>query len=480
MTLYWSHMNDMHHDILENLLTPKLIVQLHDKLVNQGEVIEGFNKFKPVPRIEPGNNKMPAMFTFQFRELMNLAKDKMPFEDIVLRYFNKEIFSKLDDLYTPIILRGVQQFLQNYTTTNATPTKNPMNAEVPWSTRGKMAFGNFNNGHCPKCRDTCFHEPNDPHCFIRADHMSNADYVFIYDNLTHLNAYDATLIGHEGECWGTSPIMPKDTSTNRSLNLLNVSERKATARYPTGTVNGIPVLMKKGCEPKPLASNYFTHIRRMLDKMRRNIRQPILIEYFPSFESTDPEDFHNMALGWLAEYQKLKEKYNYFFITLMPYPKYLNAVNIGMFLEDQARTKQMNCIFAAYATKLGLCVLPTEGLLYSLPLDETHTKWFWCPDRCEPLRNNTGTGTRELYRRAGVLVDVAVKNYKVFKSLNDKATRKVARYRGIDPDTLDKDGNSSDAEIETDYSDSEDAATTSNPVANANPGYEFGCFTYSK
>jgi hypothetical protein len=77
-------------------------------------------------------------------------------------------------------------------------------------------------------------------------------------------------------------------------------------------------------------------------------------------------------------------------------------------------------------------------------------------------------------------VDVAVKNYKVFKSLNDKATRKVARYRGIDPDTLDKDGNSSDAEIETDYSDSEDAATTSNPVANANPGYEFGCFTYSK
>jgi hypothetical protein len=97
-----------------------------------------------------------------------------------------------------------------------------------------------------------------------------------------------------------------------------VSERKATARYPTGTVNGIPVLMKKGCEPKPLASNYFTHIRRMLDKMRRNIRQPILIEYFPSFESTDPEDFHNMALGWLAEYQKLKEKYNYFFITLMP------------------------------------------------------------------------------------------------------------------------------------------------------------------
>jgi len=183
MTLYWSHMNEMHHEILENLLTPRLIVQLHDKLVNQGEVIEGFNKFKPVPRIEPGNNKMPAMFTFQFRELMNLAKDKMPFEDIVLRYFNKEIFSKLDDLYTPIILRGVQEFLQNYTTTNITPTKNPMNAEVPWSTRGKMAFGNFNNGHCPKCRDTCFHEPNDPHCFIRADHMSNADYVFIYDNL---------------------------------------------------------------------------------------------------------------------------------------------------------------------------------------------------------------------------------------------------------------------------------------------------------
>jgi hypothetical protein len=77
-------MNEMHHEILENLLIPKLIVQLHDKLVNQGEVIEGFHKFKPVPRIEPGNNKMPAMFTFQFRELMNLAKDKMPFEDITL------------------------------------------------------------------------------------------------------------------------------------------------------------------------------------------------------------------------------------------------------------------------------------------------------------------------------------------------------------------------------------------------------------
>jgi hypothetical protein len=35
MTLYWSHMNEMHHEILENLLIPKLIVQLHDKLVNR-------------------------------------------------------------------------------------------------------------------------------------------------------------------------------------------------------------------------------------------------------------------------------------------------------------------------------------------------------------------------------------------------------------------------------------------------------------
>jgi hypothetical protein len=107
-------------------------------------------------------------------------------------------------------------------------------------------------------------------------------------------------------------------------------------------------------------------------------------------------------------------------------------------------------------------------------LDETHTKWFWCPDRCEPVRNNTGTGTRELHRRAGVLVDVAVKNYKVFKSYNDKGRRQLAI--GINPDTLDKDDNSSDAEIETDHSDSEDAATTSNPVATANPGYELGCF----
>jgi hypothetical protein len=76
-----------------------------------------------------------------------------------------------------------------------------------------------------------------------------------------------------------------------------------------------------------------------------------------------------------------------------------------------------------------------------------------------------------------VLVDVAIKNYKVFKSYNDKGKRQLAKFRGIDLDTLDKDDNNSDAEIETDYSDSEDAATTSNPVATAKPGYDLDVLT---
>ncbi len=63
------------------------------------------------------------------------------------------------------------------------------------------------------------HHPDDLNCFIRANHMSNSDFVFLYDSMEHLKSFDATLIGHENEGWGTTPIMPKDETTNRSFNV---------------------------------------------------------------------------------------------------------------------------------------------------------------------------------------------------------------------------------------------------------------------
>jgi len=164
--------------------------------------------------------------------------------------------------------------------------------------------------------------------------MSTIEFFFVYETTQHMKLFDATLIGHEHECWGTSPIMPKDSATNKSLNLMNLSEKRSEARYPTGTAHGVPVLLKRGYDPKPVVMSYFTHTHRMLARLQDQVVEPVFLEFFASFESTDPEDYNNMALGWLKEFLKLKQRFDYFYIILTPYPKYKNLNTIGMFIEE--------------------------------------------------------------------------------------------------------------------------------------------------
>jgi hypothetical protein len=100
--LYWSHMNDLYHEYVEAFLLPNIITQLHDKLM-QGELIDGFHKMKPVLQTEITNEKMPPMGAFR-EIMMNPPKDKTSFENVVMRYFQKELFMRREDPYTPAIL----------------------------------------------------------------------------------------------------------------------------------------------------------------------------------------------------------------------------------------------------------------------------------------------------------------------------------------------------------------------------------------
>ncbi len=372
----------------------------------------------------------------------------------------------------------ILEFLLTHCSYNDTPTRNPINSEVPWPTVMKHAFRKFVNGHCPKCRDTVKHHPDDPNCFIRANHMSNSDFVFLYDSMEHLKSFDATLIGHESEGWGTTPIMLKDEKTNRSFKVLNVSDKRANAKYTTGTVGTTQVLLKKGCEPKPVFTNYFRHVKRMLDKMRRNIRQPIFIEFFNTYETSDPEDFNNMAIGWLAEYQTLTKMYPYYSIVLTPYPKLQGLTNIGTFIEEQTRTRLLNNIFATYATKMGVCLLPTEGYFYSVPMNDNHSKWIWCKDREEPMRSNNSTCSREFHRRAGLLFNVAISHYHTKRKYHERAKQQLEKMRGVKLiERTPKDSNS-EPEIETDYSDDKASDGSKNNTSNGHThsGYVLGKF----
>jgi hypothetical protein len=472
--LYWSHLNDVHHDYMESFLLPTIMTQLHDKLT-QGDLIDGFHKMKPVLKAEKQNEKMPPMMTSAFRELMlNPPKDKTSFENIIIKYIPSSFVSQ-DDPYTPTIHRAIHGFLASYTKSSQTPPKNPVNAEITWAAQAKHAFGGFQNGYCVKCRDTVAHEPNDPKCFIRANHMSAIEYFFVYESTQHMKLFDTTLIRHEHECWGTTPIMPKDSATNKNLNLINLSEKRSEARYLTGTAHGVPVLLKRGYDPKPVVVSYFTHAHRMLARLQDQVVEPVFLEFFASFESTDPEDYNNMSLGWLKEFLKLKQRFDYFYIILTPYPKYKNLNTIGMFIEEMTRMRLLNNIFACYAAKLKLCILPTEGILYSVPQDESHSRWIWCPERDEPLRNNNSSGSRELHRRAGLLVDIAIRNYRTLKNYNDRGRRKLARWQGT-PMEPKEDDDASSAEIDTDYSETEEEQTLgqAKQTEPSDSGYEIG------
>jgi hypothetical protein len=122
--LYWSHMNDVHHDYMESFLLPNIMTQLHDKLA-EGDLIDGFHKMKPVLKAEKQNEKMPPMLTSAFRELMlNPPKDKTSFENIIIKYIPSSFVSQ-DDPYTPTIHRAIHGFLASYTKSSQTPTKNP-------------------------------------------------------------------------------------------------------------------------------------------------------------------------------------------------------------------------------------------------------------------------------------------------------------------------------------------------------------------
>jgi hypothetical protein len=182
-----------------------------------------------------------------------------------------------------------------------------------------------------------------------------------------------------------------------------------------------------------------------------------------------------MALGWLTEFLKLKQRFDYFYIILTPYPKYKNLNTIGMFVEEMTRMRLLNNIFACYAAKLKLCILPTEGILYSVPQDESHSRWIWCPDRDEPLRNNNSSGSRELHRRAGLLVDIAIRNYRTMKNYTDRGKRKLARWLGTTMEAK-EDDDASSAEIDTDYSETEEEQTVgqAEQTEPSDSGYEIG------
>ncbi len=163
---------------------------------------------------------------------------------------------------------------------------------------------------------------------------------------------------------------------------------------------------------------------------------------------------------------------------LTPYPKLQGLTNIGTFIEEQTRTRLLNNIFATYATKMGVCLLLTEGYLYSVPMNDNHSKWIWCKDREEPMRNNNSTCSREFHHRAGLLFHVAISHYHTMRKYHERAKQQLEKMRGVKLiERTPKDSNS-EPEIETDYSDDKASDGSKNNTSNGHTqsGYVLGKF----
>jgi hypothetical protein len=122
----------------------------------------------------------------------------------------------------------------------------------------------------------------------------------------------------------------------------------------------------------------------------------------------------SMVRGYLEGVQQLQNEYNYCFMILAPVPRTDHTTDLPGYLNALHRTKLITRILMAHVSVFNFGIVPTEGYLYSLPVNSYFSKWrtYDGPNADKILRNRDGSVTTAYLRRAGRLISVAIEEFR--------------------------------------------------------------------
>jgi len=214
--------------------------------------------------------------------------------------------------------------------------------------------------------------------------------------------------------------MPNMIRVLDSLKIFNASSEKNNMTYPTGTKHSVPVYCEaKGKSSEMKGSNYFVHIRKVLEIMRGKTPDPVIIEGILSHDTNDAQEIECMVTSFVDHIVSIQKTYKRNLIVLAPIPRVGQNQDMTEYVLSLHRTRLFTRILYLYAASFGVVVIETEGYLYSVPKNKEWTKWLVKGPfgrGIELLRNADGSCTSNLLNRAAVLLSRIIDSYRRFNT----------------------------------------------------------------
>jgi len=149
---------------------------------------------------------------------------------------------------------------------------------------------------CSVCQD------NEPihrhlHCEQKSTPGGQESWLIHSSTQQHKDTFAATLICAHKD---TLKIMPTVVRILDLQQIFNASAEKDDMTYPTGTKDNTPVYCETNSKSRKMTgTNYFVHIRKVLETMRGKTPDPIIIEGLLSHDTNEPQEIESMVTSFV-------------------------------------------------------------------------------------------------------------------------------------------------------------------------------------
>jgi hypothetical protein len=409
--LYISHLNLYHINQITDSLTYGTLERLYRKIREQEYSIIGMHMTRAMFFSRNWNSHY-GFFPYDkaFRRLYEHAPEgDNTFITLVVENIDDEKFDEFHLQPIPRMLRKLNVEINQNTIVEECHNYEPMVQEVHWLRQDLPNTPTSLGDHAPfcvKCQDSeCHMERLD--CVSRMVMQSHSANIIQHAMQTIMSMFAATLIGVKEKMWGNTPYMDR-------YKIYNISDQRTGVTYATGSMGRVPIHFKRGEVSVLSTVDYFSHCRLMLECLRGNLVEPVFLEFFESHDTNCKEEMTSMVRGYLDGVQQLQNEYNYCFMILAPVSRTDHTTDLPGYLNALHRTKQITRILMAHVSVFNFGIVPTEGYLYSIPVNSYFNKWrtYDGPNADKILRNRDGSVTTAYLRRAGRLISVAIEEFR--------------------------------------------------------------------
>ena len=410
LNLYLAHMNIHHASFITDNVSYHTLLRLYRRIQENTYSIDGMPSIRAMVFSDYRNGNFHyTPYSKPFRRLCEtLREGELPFSSLVIEHLDDNMYEERHNQPLPRIMRKLHMEMKAHTIAKEAYQNEPLSTELYWQRPDLQSPPFFcPTAYCAKCKDSEYHL-NPENCIEREMTDSYAGNVHQNAEFDKMTIYAGLLIGVKKEIWGQTPHM-------KNLCLYNASDVRETVTYATGHLGKVPVNFKKREVTILSFTDYFGHCRLMLEALRGKVVEPVLMEFFEAHETNCPEEMYSMVRGYVEAFMQIQKEYRYTMMILCPVPKMDKEKDMTGYLNSLHRTRQFTKMLMVFATTFNLGVVPTEGYLYSVPLNSKYTLWqtYLGEGKEKPLRNRDGSLTTTYLKRAGNLLEVVIEQFRL-------------------------------------------------------------------